>query len=292
MADAVADEPKQPEPVIEPMPEASGRPVTSVPPLVGKGPAGRHHHAYRGRFLAFYLGLGAVVAGAAVFFVLVVTGGSTPAGPAWSAWQPKDGARLDEAGEIASHIAPLYRIAPGGAQLVAVKATPPEVQNIPVEEVALKGGSAKEDYRFVPTKDAVVYQLCGLGTRCAIAGGTPSTERARLLRREALELALYTFKYVGGVDSVVVHIPPPPEPNTDWALFFQKSELSNELSRPLARTLPTAKRGTALVPASVVGNADQRTVERLTRERWFTSQYQQLPDGNAILVLDPVIAAG
>jgi hypothetical protein len=45
------------------------------------------------------------------------------------------------------------------------------------------------------------------------------------------------------------------------------------------------------VPASVVGNQDERTIEKLTRPYWFTSQFQQLQDGNAILVLDPVIVA-
>ena len=38
-----------------------------------------------------------------------------------------------------------------------------------------------------------------------------SEARHALLRREALELALYTFKYVDGVDSVSVFLPPRPD---------------------------------------------------------------------------------
>ena len=53
-----------------------------------------------------------------------------------------------------------------------------------------------------------VFNLCGLGSNCAIAGGTPSTDRLLLLRREALELALYTFRYVHNVDNVVSILPP------------------------------------------------------------------------------------
>ena len=57
-----------------------------------------------------------------------------------------------------------------------------------------------------------VYNLCGLGTSCAIAAGTPSLAGELLLRREALELALYTFRYIHGVDSVVAILPPVPPP--------------------------------------------------------------------------------
>ena len=285
MTDGSASEPA---PVVEPMPEASSAPVSSVTPLVNAPEVGRA--SYRRRFGAVYAALAAILLGAIALFVFVLVRGSGPAGPSWSTWKPAHGSRAEMAGEIAQHVAPLYRLAPGGAQLVAVQSTDsPEVQNVPVEDVALKGGS---DYKIVATKDAVVYTLCGLGSRCAISSGTPSQARARLLRREALELALYTFKYVDGVQSVIVHIPPPPEPNTSWALFFQKKEFSQELSRPLGETLPGVTDGRKLVPASVVGNADQRVVERLTRPHWFTTQYQQLPDGNAILVLDPVISSG
>ena len=49
--------------------------------------------------------------------------------------------------------------------------------------------------------------------------------------------------------------------------------------------------GTTGTPGSVVGNSDQQTVEKLTRPYWYTSQFQQLQDGNAVLVLDPLIAA-
>jgi hypothetical protein len=292
VADAVSDDETAPEPVAEPMPAASATPASTVPPFVGKAAPGYESKSYRGRFAVLYLALAAVLAGAIGIFAVTLVHGSSPAGPAWSVWKPTSASAADMAGQIAAHVAPLYRLAPGGPQLVAVQATDaPTVQNVPVEDVALKGGS-NQDYKIVPTKHSIVYTLCGLGTRCKIATGTPSQARARLLRREALELSLYTFKYVDGVDSVIVHIPPPPEPNTNWALFFQDNQLKTELSQPLGQTLPVAAGVRKLVPASVVGNAGAETIERLTRPRWFTSQYQQLPDGNAILVLDPVIAAG
>jgi len=262
----------------------------ATPPLFGNVP-GMEHESYKGRFAVVYVLLGAVLAAALAFFVVELVGGHTVSGPAWSAWKPSGSARLDEASSIATHVAPLYRLQPGGPQLVSVKATKPEVQNINVEDVVLKT-SANANYKYFPTKDTVVYQLCGLGSRCAIAAGTPSTERARLLRREALELALYTFKYVGGVQSVIALIPPPAnDPTTNWALFFQKKDFSQELSHPLGQTLPTPKKG-SLVPASVVGNQDERTIEKLTRPYWFTSSFTQAQDGNVIMVLDPIAVTG
>jgi hypothetical protein len=281
------------QPVVEAMPEASKEPVSPVArPLLGSIP-GTKPRTYKGRFALVYAGLAVVLLAAAGFFAFVLVDGRAPGGPTWSAWKPGSGSKVEQAGQIAAHVAPQYRLAAGGAQLVAVKATPPEVQNIPVEEVALKGGSASEDYQFVSAKGAVVYQLCGLGSRCSISGGTPSTERARLLRREALELALYTFKYVDDVDSVIALIPPPAnDPDTNWALFFQEKDFADQLHRPLGQTLPAPVGAKRLVPESVVGNQDERTVERLTRPYWFTSQFQQLQDGNAVLVLDPVAVAG
>ena len=59
--------------------------------------------------------------------------------------------------------------------------------------------------------NTIAYNLCGIGGKnCAIGIGTPSSARLLLLRREALELALYTFKYVHGVENVVAILPPGP----------------------------------------------------------------------------------
>ncbi len=49
---------------------------------------------------------------------------------------------------------------------------------------------------------------------CSIKEGKPSNERGLLVTREALELALYTFRYVSGVERVIVTMPPPPPGST------------------------------------------------------------------------------
>ena len=59
----------------------------------------------------------------------------------------------------------------------------------------------------VHDEKGVLYQMCGLGVNCQIDSGKPSNERMLLLRREGLELALYSFRYLKDVKQVVVLIP-------------------------------------------------------------------------------------
>ena len=91
-----------------------------------------------------------------------------------------------------------------------------------------------------------MYNLCGVGQKCSIAEGQPSEERARLLRREALELALYTFKYVDDVDSVITLLPVNLGDPSDGGGRHEhgalpgEEELLRQLQAPLDRTLTGA----------------------------------------------------
>ena len=57
----------------------------------------------------------------------------------------------------------------------------------------------------------VQYTLGGFGEEGALKDSKPSKERHRLLRREALELALYSFRYLPDVTMVVALLPPAPQ---------------------------------------------------------------------------------
>jgi len=87
----------------------------------------------------------------------------------------------------------------------------------------------------------------------------------------------------------VALLPPPKDKDINWSLYFRRSDFAVELKRPLTSTLPARKR---LTPARVVASAERDTIERLTRPRWFTSEFQSLQSGDAVLVLDPLIASG
>jgi len=133
--------------------------------------------------------------------------------------------------------------------------------------------------------NTVQYVLCGLGEGCAIATGDPTPERERLVRREALELALYTFKYVDGVDRVATFLPPRAGSPPTWMLLFERDDFGDQLHRPVAQTLPDA------VPAAEAIPADQvATIDGLTNPQRYRFEVQNLQNGQPIFVLEPAAA--
>jgi len=251
-------------------------------------PADEEPHAFRFRMAYALL---AVVLGAAIGGFIVLVGRSGDSGPkqTWSSWEPT-GSDFEKARQIASQVGFQYRL-PSGKQLVAViPHTPPEVQAsttaVPITHIALAEGSRAEDLSVFSTNSSVEYILCGVGSessRCAISEGKASPERARLLHRESLELALYTFKYIDGADSVVTLQPPRPGAQPTFALFFQKSDFEDELGRPLRETLP----GKGPFTAEAFPIPEQAEVAQLVSPHLFQYRYTQAPDGSALMYLTP-----
>jgi hypothetical protein len=179
---------------------------------------------YRNRFGFIVGGLGGVViAAAAVAAIVIATGGSPDEGLAknWSSWQPEETTITAGPADIAAHIAPKYRN-DDGKQLVNVTGGPLQVQGIKLDDVMLRSPNG-DIHEF--GGNAVMYTLSGLGPAGSITGGTPSTQRHRLVRREALELALYTFRYMPNVDEVVTELPPAP-PSADSSSSSSSSSSS------------------------------------------------------------------
>ncbi len=189
------------------------QPPAEPPAPASPTPSAREQHwPHRFRFLAVY-GLLGLALGGAIAGVAVYASRSIHPAPAWSAWRPHGGGQ-GAAKEIAAHVGAAYKL-PGGSQLVDVIAKAPSVSPgktaIPIHYVAIRGAKGSQYQTFdVSPSDSVMYSLCGLGPSCAIATGTASVARGRLVRREILELALYTFKYVPGMQSVIAFMPPKP----------------------------------------------------------------------------------
>lgn len=220
------------------VPGASGEPERSQSTeLERRAPAalelpGVSAEPYLGRF-RFALGaLGGFAVAALIAAVVLLVGGRPSKPPPWSAWKPS-GSPEERIQQIANHIGPTYRL-PDGNQLVAVNAAPLAAQGLPLITVR-----DRRAIRQVDARNGVLYQLCGLGQKCSIDRGKPSNERGLLLRREALELALYTFRYVEQVDMVIVTLPPPPGEDPRLAMYFRRGDLEPSLERPLATTLPS-----------------------------------------------------
>ena len=124
-----------------------------------------------------------------------------------------------------------------------------------------------------------MYTLNGLGPKGSVRGGKPSEARHLLLRREALELALYTFRYVKNVNLVVALLPPKPpaktknkdgstttstaDPQTQ-ALFYRPGDLEPQLEIPLNATIPAKTPRPETIPP-----AESRRIDALTRGNLF-----------------------
>jgi hypothetical protein len=247
---------------------------------------------YRGRFAAFYFLL-AIVAGAGVGALIVLVGRGSPApAPAWSEWEPT-GSPERRAAQIGDHVSDLYRLPSGNALAAVTYAGPPtvlgpdgaifQVQALAVRPDTTGGRAEEDDVNTILAANTVMYTLCGLGEKCSIPEGKPSVERAQLLRRETLELALYSFHYLDGVDSVVALLPPRADGNRKTAVFLERGELGPELGRPLGQTLTSP-----LTPGiGEIAPDEKRVIDRTTRSRVYQYSYLQAQDGSPIMVLAP-----
>src|SRR5215211_5352412 len=249
---------------------------------------------YRSRFgllLGALIGLAiaTVAVGAAVY---VGTGGGTGAPDGWSPWKPKADGGVDAAKQIATHVGRKYRLSDGN-QIVGLQAGPLEVFDVPLE-VALRTAPQGGNIDFIDG-NGLLFTLNGLGPKGSIRGGKPSEERHLLLRREALELALYTFRYIDDVDLVVALLPPKPPDKPKkgaaaattatetptQALFFRPGDLEPQLEIPLDATIPPRTPRPETIPG-----IEARRIDALTRSNLFLASFQQGQDQKAFLVLD------
>jgi hypothetical protein len=236
-------------------------------------PPTTHGHEHKFRFT--YAALGGFALAAVAATVIFVMAGKPAKPPQWSPWKPTAGG--DEAlRQIADHVAPAYRL-PTGEQLVAVDGGPLQIQGIPVKIVLLR---SPRDFSLADGKGAL-FTLCGLGTNCSIKAGKPSHERMLLLRREAQELALYTFRYVKDVQQVVVLLPPAPGAKPSVAMFIRKGDVRSQLQRPLHMTLSPKPPSIRSLKAGPMASY----LEKLTLPEVYNFDVVQSQDASVLLEL-------
>jgi hypothetical protein len=259
--------------------------------------------AYYTRFsfahgLLILLGICAVGA-----LVVILVHPEAKSGPPWSKFKPTGSAGEIER-QIANQVSSEYE-ASTTQRLVSVFPGPLSTTRflqsgsgqtsvqVPITLIAVQpdtstGKHEATDYTFFNPSSTVAYEMCGFGDNqqnCGVASLVGTNPKA-LLHREALELALYTLKYVPGTNAVLTYLPPPANPQTPaTAVLLSRKDVKANLHLPLLRTLKPQQ---TLLGAGVP-NANH--VAELTASRVYSSNYQTLPgDGTAALVLSP--AAG
>ena len=250
-------------------------------------PALRQPAPFRARF-GFVFGAlaGIAVSAAALGAVLIGTGGSD--GPKlaenWSTWEPSTADMLAGASDIAVHVGFRYKL-DDGRPLVQVRSSPLEAEDGSPLGVAVRPRSG--DLRYLDG-DGLLYNLAGTG-----AGGTlpgkATDERGQLLLREALELALYSFRYLEDVTMVAVLLPPAAASSTAAAsatseprraVFFRPGDLLSRLQVPLEQTLP----GQPPLPKALT-KAEGNRIDSLTLRNLFLASLEPLKDNESYLLL-------
>jgi hypothetical protein len=199
----------------------------------------------------------------------------------WSTWQPTRG-NGDPVQQIVDHVAPEYRL-PSGRQIVAVTGGPSEVQGIPLVMALVSDPAKGGAMSILENKNVILFHMCGLGKNCSIKEGNPSNRRDLYLRREALELALYTFNYVADIDAVTVLMPSTKGEVPNHAVFFRPQDVQPSLQSPLIDTLP----GPTPNVKSVMTSRNLPVVNRITAPLQFDfSVTQDNTNARGYLVLD------
>jgi hypothetical protein len=279
-----------------------------VPARVAARLAGRaeraRNSAYYFRFTLAYTLLAVIATAGIATLVIVLTRPDAVPAPPWSTFVPT-GSPVAKVRQIATQVSSEYRLPAGGkvvtivpaplqgARLVQTASGPATVE-VPVSAVAIQadastGKHEEGDYTAFNAGSTIAYQMCGFGTagqNCGVATLAASANRSSLLRREALELSLYTLKYVPGIDAVLTYLPPPASGAQPASVFIARNDVGRNLDRPLKRTLTPTKLVLGDTPA------DHTRVEELTRSRLYNYDFQVLPgDSTFIVVLSAALSA-
>ncbi len=308
----------------EPEPPVLATGEEAAEPRLGATPAPASYETVQSsphvqKFRAAIAMLAGVAVGAIVIaIVTLATSSSGGPGQSWSDWSPPDGG-LQGAQEIADHIAPNYRI-DGTNQLAIVTASnltdSASAANSTASSTSSSAAGPQLAVRANPSSSSVsllggntiAFNLCGIGSStCSIGVGTASADRMLLLRREALELALYTFRYIGGTQNVVAILPPghsqpsdkltpkPPSSQTattgkplDVALLFIRDELGPLINQPLSDTFQEQLPPTVSQLSLWKQTPEAALVAQLTERVLFSVKRSTTQDGTNLIVLNPL----
>ena len=240
---------------------------------------------FRSRF-GFLFGVLAGIALCVAGGTALLLGAQKEGGPKlaenWSSWEPETTRMVDGAEEIAGHIGLQYKL-DSGDQLVSIRSSSLELQG---EEIGVAVRPVGGSLQYMEG-DGLLYILNGLGPNGTIPTGTASKKRGRLLLREALELALYSFRYLEDVTMVAVLLPQSPEATGQErqtrAVFYRPGDLLPQLQVPLTDTLsPKTPTPATMTPT------EAKRVDDLTLRNLFLASIQPLEaEQNYLVLVEP-----
>jgi hypothetical protein len=260
--------------------EEAVQPVTEPE---SRGPA-----PFRSRFgfmFGVLAGLAICAAGALALLIVSPQDNGPDLAANWSSWEPESTRMAEGAQDIADHVGLQYKL-DSGDQLVSVRSSSLELQG---EDIGVAVRPQGEQLQFLEGK-GLLYILNGLGPNGTIPTGKATKKRGRLLMREALELSLYSFRYLDDVTMVAVLLPQSPakmgestQTSQTRALFYRPGDLLEQLQVPLDETL-SPKTPT---PSSMTETEADR-VDHLTLRNLFLASIQALEaDQNFLVLVEP-----
>jgi hypothetical protein len=265
-----------------------------------------HEHKFRLALVLLFIVAAAAVAGAIVFLVNHNKKHSPIAAAEaakWSSWYPTSTGN-DGITEIADHVSSYYLLKPSQPLDAITPISMSESNDAGVTTgltvVVNAGSSANSTSSSAQNLELLVgktvaYNICGLGaTNCELSG-TPSQARELLLQREALELALYTFKYSPSTQNVLAVLPPghpvtasgTSSTSVTVTVLVVRSELAPLLKKPLDKTLSSYPLDVSELSLWTQTN-EAELVDQITSEGLFTSQVESQQEGGSLLVLSPI----
>jgi hypothetical protein len=228
----------------------------------------------------FVLAIGVGIA-VGLAIVLLGRGGSHHAAT-HQGFKPKQSGELG-AKEIAHHVGIKYR-EENGAPIAAVVGQRPNFGGIPLSFYFIRPHDAqdtKKDVAIFNVGNGIMYTVCGLGKNCATAS-TETPADTELLKREALELTLTTFKSDSDVQTVTTLLPPLQQGTL--AIIFKRSDLGSWISKPLSTLLPNLGK----IKSGEIGTNEAERIDSIEAGALYTYDPVQGADGNAYLKLDPL----
>jgi hypothetical protein len=188
-------------------------------------------HTFRARFAFVYGVLAALAAVAVGAGIYEMTRPGPPAPVRWP-WTPT-GTKAEQVREIATHVSAEYSAPNAKKQLAQVRGSALEYQS---QTIKIAKTTTVQNQVKVLDGTAVQYVLCGPNDDCSFPPKSQGVADS-LMRREGLELALYTFRNVTGVSNVVVFLPPSSSgADRTRVMVFTRNDVASQLDRPL--TLP------------------------------------------------------